>query len=86
MNCPSRRIRFSVDVPYGSGEVVTGWHYDFSDRQRPKFQHCYYSLNVDKTRAVRYMIAFNGMPQPSSPLAKADFDGAFGNCIWFSGS
>jgi hypothetical protein len=72
-------------VPYGSGEVVTGWHYDLSDRQRPKFQHCYYTYNMDKGRSVKYVLAFDGIPQRSSPLDKVDFDSALGNCIWFSG-
>jgi hypothetical protein len=73
-------------VPYASGGVVTGWHYDLADRTRPKFQHCYYTLAVDKGLAAKYTIAFDGVPQRSSALDKVDFEGALANCTWFSGS
>jgi hypothetical protein len=72
-------------VPYASGEVVTGWDYELSDRQRPKSQFCYYGQNLDKGRSIKYVLAFDGVPQRSLPLDKIDFDAAVGNCIWFSG-
>jgi hypothetical protein len=72
-------------VPYATGDVVTGWNFELSDRQRPKFQYCYYALQVDKSRSIKYTIAFDGIPQRSIPLDKVDFDGAIANCIWFSG-
>jgi hypothetical protein len=72
-------------VPYASGEVVTGWDFQLTDRQRPKLQFCYYSFDVDKGRSIKHTIAFDGVPMRSSALDKIDFEGALANCIWFSG-
>jgi hypothetical protein len=75
-------------VSYGSGEVVTGWHFDLSDTLRPKNQFCYYTQNVEKGLAAKYTIAVNASPLRPSPLAKLsfDFDGALAACTWFSGA
>ena len=75
-------------VSYGSGEVVTGWHFDLSDTLRPKNQFCYYTQNVEKGLAAKYTIAVNASPLRPSPLAKLsfEFDGALAACTWFSGA
>jgi len=75
-------------VGFGSGKVVTGWNYDLSDALRPKVQYCYYEQSMQRGLSVRYSVAINSSPLRPSPLSKVsfDFDGALGNCVWFSGA
>ena len=75
-------------VAFGGGEVVTGWNYGLSDPTKPRVQYCYYSRNIEKGLAAKYTLAFNGTANRPSLLAKTsfDFDGAVGNCLWFSGN
>jgi hypothetical protein len=74
-------------VGFGLGEVVTGWNYDLTDTVRPKNQFCYYRQALDKGISAKYIIAVDGYPRKSSPLAKLSFnlDEAVQNCVWFSG-
>jgi hypothetical protein len=73
-------------VPYAAGTVMTGWNFELADRTKPNFQHCLYVVNVEEGVSAKYAIAFNGTPERSSGLNKADFEGALKNCLWFSGS
>jgi hypothetical protein len=73
-------------VDYASGAVVTAWHYDLTDRTRPKSQHCYYRVVVDDGLSAKYVIAYDGIPQRPSTLDKVKFEGAVANCIWFTGA
>jgi hypothetical protein len=74
-------------LAFGAGEVVTGWHYDLTDTERPKHQYCYYRQSLNRGVSAKYIIAINGYPHRPSPLAKLafNFDEAVQNCIWFSG-
>jgi hypothetical protein len=75
------------NVTYGSGQVVSGWQYDLSDALRPKFEYCYYTENIERGLAADITLAINGSARrPSEPSKTSfDFDGAVGNCFWFSG-
>jgi hypothetical protein len=85
---PFTRYTIFKYTKYGAGEVVTGWAFELSDPTRPTIQRCYYEENLASGVSASQTLAFNGYPQKPSSLAKLsfDFDGALGNCIWFSGS
>jgi hypothetical protein len=72
---------------YGSGNVVSGWSYDLSDTIRPKFEYCYYTQNIERGLATKYLLAINGSVRQSTHLPNSSFDvaGAAANCVWFSG-
>jgi hypothetical protein len=74
-------------ISYEKGRVVTGWNFDLSDTTRPRVQVCYYEENVERGLSARYTLSINNSTQRPSPLAKVafNFEGALGNCIWFSG-
>lgn len=75
------------DVAYSTGQVVSGWSYDLSDTTHPKFQYCYFTQNIERGLATKYILAVNGSMRPPSSSARPsfDFDGAVANCSWFSG-
>jgi hypothetical protein len=74
-------------VPYSSGAVDTGWHFDLSDPVRPTGQYCYYRQDITKGLTTKYMLAVNNSPRRPQPLQKLsfDFDEALSNCVWYSG-
>jgi hypothetical protein len=84
---PFTRYTVFKSAPSGSGVVVTGWDFELSDTSRPLLQRCYYEQILDKGIAATQTIAIDGAARKPSPLTKLsfDFDGALGNCIWFSG-
>jgi len=75
------------NAAYGSGEVVSGWSYDLSDTVRPKFQYCYYTVDIERGVSTRLPLAVNGSVLPPSNVLKSPFDSraAAANCVWFSG-
>lgn len=84
---PFTRYTVFKSAPFGTGVVVTGWNFELSDTTRPQLQRCYYEQILDKGIAATQTIAIDGAPRRPSALTKLsfDFDGALGNCIWFSG-
>ena len=84
---PFTRYTVFKSAPFGTGVVVTGWNFELSDTSRPQMQRCYYEQVLDKGLAATQTIAIDGAPRRPSALNKLtfDFDGALGNCIWFSG-
>ena len=72
---------------YDSGQVVSGWEYDLSDTIRPKFEYCYYTQNIERGLATKYLLAINGSVRHSTHLPNSSFDvaSAAANCVWFSG-
>lgn len=84
---PFTRYTVFKSAPFGAGVVVTGWNFDLSDTTRPQLQRCYYEQTLDKGISATQTIAIDGSPRRSAALTKLtfDFDGAVGNCIWFSG-
>jgi hypothetical protein len=84
---PFTRYTIFNTATFGSGTVVTGWAFDLSDTTRPTFQRCYYEQTLDKGIAATQTVAIDGSARRPSALTKLsfDFDGAFSNCIWFSG-
>jgi hypothetical protein len=84
---PFTRYTIFKSASYGEGEVVTGWNFDLSDTTRPTSQRCYYEKTLGKNVFATQTIAYDGSPRRPSALTKLsfDFDGALGNCIWFSG-
>jgi hypothetical protein len=84
---PFTRYTVFKSAPFGAGVVVTGWGFELTDTSKPQFQRCYYEQTLDKGIAATQTIAVDGAPRRPSALAKLsfDFDGALGNCIWFSG-
>jgi hypothetical protein len=85
---PFTRYTVFNTATFGSGTVVTGWGFELSDTTRPTYQRCYYEQFLDKGIAATQTVAINGSPRRPSALNKLtfDFDGAFANCIWFSGT
>jgi hypothetical protein len=85
---PFTRYTIFNTASFGSGTVVTGWAFDLSDTSRPTFQRCYYEQTLDKGVAATQTVGIDGSPRRPSALTKLsfDFDGAFSNCIWFSGT
>jgi hypothetical protein len=84
---PFTRYTVFKSAPFGTGVVVTGWGFELTDTNKPQFQRCYYEQLLDKGIAATQTIAIDGSPRRPSALAKLsfDFEGALGNCIWFSG-
>jgi hypothetical protein len=84
---PFTRYTVFKSAPFGAGVVVTGWNFELTDTSRPHFQRCYYEQFLDKGIAATQTIAIDGSPRRPSALTKLsfDFDGALGNCTWFSG-
>jgi hypothetical protein len=84
---PFTRYTVFKSAPFGLGVVVTGWNFELSDTSRPILQRCYYEQILDKGIAATQTIAIDGAARRPSALTKLsfDFDGALGNCIWFSG-
>lgn len=84
---PFTRYTVFKSAPFGAGVVVTGWNFDLSDTTRPQLQRCYYEQTLDKGISATQTIAVDGTPRKSGALTKLtfDFEGALGNCIWFSG-
>jgi hypothetical protein len=74
-------------VAYGSGRVETGWNFDLSDPNKPRSQYCSYIQSIARGAQVKDVIAVNGVPLPVSQLVRDsfNFEGAVGNCMWFSG-
>jgi hypothetical protein len=72
---------------FGGGYVVTSWNFELTDTSRPYYQRCYYEQTLDQGLAATQTLAVDGSARPVSALAKLpfDFDGALGNCTWFSG-
>jgi hypothetical protein len=84
---PFTRYTVFKSASFGAGVVVTGWSFELSDTSRPLLQRCYYEQILDKGIAATQTIAIDGAARRPSALTKLsfDFDGALGNCIWFSG-
>ena len=84
---PFTRYTVFKSAPFGAGVVVTGWNFELSDTSKPLLQRCYYEQLLDKGIAATQTIAIDGAARRPSALTKLsfDFDGALGNCIWFSG-
>jgi hypothetical protein len=84
---PFTRYTVFKSAPFGAGVVVTGWNFELSDTSRPQVQRCYYEQTLDKGIAATQTVAVDGAVRRPSALTKLsfDFDGALGNCIWFSG-
>ncbi len=85
---PFTRYTIFNSASFGRGTVVTGWSFDVSDPTRPTYQRCYYEQVLDKGIAATQTVAVDGAPRRLSALTKLsfDFDGAVGNCVWFSGT
>ena len=75
------------NVPYGSGEVVTGWNFTASDQKAPGRQYCYYSEQLDGQSQVTVALGENGLMLPQDK-ARTNVDPkiAASNCVWFKGS
>lgn len=84
---PFTRYTVFKSTGFNSGVVVTGWSFELTDTSRPQSQRCYYEQTLDKGLAATQTIAIDGVARRPSALTKLsfDFDGALGNCIWFSG-
>ena len=72
------------NVPFGSGQVVTGWNFTSSDQKSPSHQYCYYSEQLDGTSKVTVDLGENGRALPQAK-ARSNVDPviAYSNCVWF---
>ena len=74
------------NVPYGSGQVVTGWNFSSSEQKSPNHQYCYYSEQLDGTSKVTIDLGENGRPLPQAKArTNVDPSVAYTNCVWFKG-
>ena len=72
------------NVPFGSGQVVTGWNFSSSEQRSPNHQYCYYSEQIDGTSKVTIDLGENGRALPQAK-ARTNVDPAvaYSNCVWF---
>ena len=72
------------NVPYGQGQVVTGWNFSSSEQKAPSHQYCYYSEQLDGTSKVTIDLGENGRQLPQSKARTSVDPGvAYSNCVWF---
>ena len=72
------------NVPFGQGQVVTGWNFTSGEQKMPAHQYCYYSEQLDGTSKVTIDLGLNGELVPNaSARSKIDARAAFTNCVWF---
>ena len=72
------------NVPYGSGQVVTGWNFSSSEQKNPNHQYCYYSEQIDGTSKVTIDLGENGRALPQAKArTNVDPTVAYTNCVWF---
>ena len=72
------------NVPFGQGQVVTGWNFTSGEQKTPAHQYCYYSEQIDGTSKVTIDLGENGRIVPNAPArAKIDATAAYTNCVWF---
>jgi hypothetical protein len=75
-------------VPFGAGEVQTGWVFASSDDAKPTEQFCQYleGENAD-SRAALFPLGRDGvMRLPDSAPAGVDARAAFQSCVWWTPS
>ena len=72
------------NVPFGSGQVVTGWNFTSSEQKTPQHQYCYYSEQIDGTSKMTIDLGENGRPAAISKT-RSGMDPVLGyaNCVWF---
>lgn len=72
------------NVPYNSGQVVTGWNFSTSDQKAPQHQYCYFSEQIDGTSKVTIDLGENGHPA-ANVRSRPGMDPvlAYSNCVWF---
>jgi len=72
-------------VPFGAGEVQTGWVYESSDDRRPSEQFCQYLEGENGATRALVILGRDGVmtPRDSAP-AGIDARAAFASCVWFS--
>ncbi len=72
------------NVPFGSGQVVTGWNFTSSEQKSPSHQYCYYSEQLDGTSKVTVDLGENGRALPQAKArSNVDPTVAYSNCVWF---
>lgn len=72
------------NVPFGQGQVVTGWNFASSQQKLPTHQYCYYSEQLDGTSKVTIDLGENGnMVVGTQQRARIDMRAAYTNCVWF---
>lgn len=72
------------NVPFGGGQVVTGWNFSTSEQKAPQHQYCYYSEQIDGSSKVTIDLGENGRPV-ANVRARPNMDPvlAYANCVWF---
>lgn len=71
------------DVPFGKGQVVTGWKYKDNQQDEPSQQFCYYSEALNLSSEILVWLGYDGrFRQPESPPPTLDVGAAFSNCVW----
>ncbi|MBV9079060.1 MAG: hypothetical protein JO048_16475 [Methylobacteriaceae bacterium] len=75
------------NVPFGQGQVVTGWNFSSGEQKTPNHQYCYYSEQLDGTSKVTIDLGENGRALPvTRNRTSIDPTLAVANCVWFKGS
>lgn len=75
------------NVPFGQGQVVTGWNFNAGDQKSPTHQYCYYSEQIEGNSKVTVDLGENGRSVPQfTTRAKVDTGAAYKSCVWFKGA
>jgi hypothetical protein len=73
------------DVPFGKGQVVTGWKFKDNQQEEPSQQFCYYSEALNRSSEILVWLGYDGrFKRPESPPFTLDVGAAFSNCVWRS--
>ncbi|MGO4574225.1 hypothetical protein [Microvirga sp. 2TAF3] len=73
-------------VPFGTGNVVTGWMFETSEQAVPTKQYCYFGVPVEDAVQVRVELAIDGVAIPMKKPNGLDVNTAMAQCSWYDGS
>lgn len=83
----SQAIRTSVTVfktlPYGGGEVTSGWVFASGDAKSPLGQYCYYAQKAVDGNSTRQNIAKDGVISSVAGVTPAEQAARFEKCQWW---
>jgi hypothetical protein len=72
-------------VPFGKGDVMTGWIFLTSAQKSPTQQYCYYTENAE-TPGLNVSLDLGDDERPDTPKTVPkgfDLGEAFSRCVWF---
>jgi hypothetical protein len=70
-------------LPYGDGEVTSGWVFASGDAKTPSRQYCYYIRSADDGNSNSQSIADDRVTIPVAGVTPAEQDARFQKCQWW---